>query len=56
MAVLVLIAGQDAFVIINALISGLLSAVASVVSVAVLAAIHGQLSGPSAQAVSATFE
>jgi hypothetical protein len=56
MAVLLLIAGQGAWVIINALISSALSAGASVVFVAVIAAAHRQLAGPSAAAVSATFE
>lgn len=56
MAVLILVAGQGAWLIINALISSALAAVASVVIVAVIAAAHRQLSGPSAAAVGETFE
>lgn len=55
-AALGLIVGPGAGLIVSALISGALSAVSSVVFVAVVAAAHRQLAGPSAGAVSQTFE
>ncbi|HEY6816158.1 MAG TPA: hypothetical protein VI168_11505 [Croceibacterium sp.] len=53
---LALIVGPDAGLIVSALVSGALSAATSVVIVAVIAAAHRQLAGPSAAAVSQTFE
>jgi hypothetical protein len=53
---LTLAVGPDTGLIVNAVLNGLLSAAFTVVFVAVLAAAHRQLSGPSAEAVSATFE
>ena len=53
---LVLAVGTDTALLVNAVISGLLGAVLTMVIVAVIAAIHRQLSGPSAAAVSETFE
>lgn len=50
------ITGTGAGLIISALIFGGLSAVASVVVVAVIAAAHRQLAGPSAELVGQTFE
>ena len=55
MGVLTLL-GDSLGVIVNGVLSGLLGAFATVVFVAVLAAIHRQLAGPSAAAVSETFE
>src|SRR5690606_31577268 len=54
--VLTLAIGAGASLTVNAVISGAISAVVSVVRVAVIAAAHRQLSGPSAEAVSETFE
>jgi len=48
--------GNSAAVIVNGILSGLLGTITTVVLVAVLAAIHRQLAGPSASAVSETFE
>lgn len=53
---LLFLLGDSVSVVLNGLLSGLLGAVVAVVLVAVLAAVHRQLAGPSAQAVSATFE
>jgi len=54
--VLVLALGESGGLIVNAVLSGLIGAIAAVIFVAVLAAVHRQLSGPSAAAVSETFE
>lgn len=51
-----MVGGASVSLTVNAVLSGLVSAVVSVVFVAVLAAAHRQLSGPSAASVSATFE
>lgn len=48
--------GPSTALTINGVVSGVLSAIVTVVFVAVIAAVHRQLSGPSAEAVSATFE
>ncbi len=48
--------GTSTALLVNGIISGALSAVVTVVIVAVIAAIHRQLAGPSAAAVSETFE
>ncbi len=48
--------GESGGLIVNAVLSGLIGAIAAVIYVAVLAAVHRQLSGPSAAAVSETFE
>lgn len=48
--------GPDTALTVNSLVSGVLSAAVTVVFVAVVAAVHRQLSGPSAAAVSETFE
>ena len=48
--------GPSAALLVNGILSGILGAISAVVFVAVIAAIHRQLSGPSAAAVSATFE
>lgn len=48
--------GDTAGTLVNGVLSGVLGAIATVVFVAVLAAIHRQLAGPSAGAVSETFE
>jgi hypothetical protein len=53
---LAVIAGSAVGLVLNALVSALISAVVTVLFVAVLAAVHRQLSGPSAAAVSDTFE
>ncbi|HYD25374.1 MAG TPA: hypothetical protein VEB68_11305 [Croceibacterium sp.] len=53
---LVLAIGQSAAVTVSAILNGLISSAATVVFVAVLAAVHRQLAGPSAEAVGATFE
>ena len=53
---LTLALGPSAALTANGILSGLLSAVITVVFVAVIAAVHRQLSGPSAAAVSRTFE
>jgi len=53
---LLAVLGEGAGVIVNGVLSGLLGAITTVVFVAVLAAIHRQLAGPSAAAVSETFE
>lgn len=53
---LTLVLGPDTALTVNGVVSGLLSAAATVVFVAVVAAVHRQLAGPSAQAVSQTFE
>jgi hypothetical protein len=55
-AVLLVVVGQSVATTINAIISAAISAIAYLVFVAVLAAVHRQLSGPSPAAVSATFE
>jgi hypothetical protein len=52
----VLAAGPSSALMVNALLGGLINAVAYMVFVAILAAVHRQLSGPSATAVSETFE
>ena len=52
----VLALGTSAALMVNGIISGILSALITVVLIAVIAAIHRQLAGPSAAAVSATFE
>lgn len=51
-----LVIGASGGLIVNTVVSGLISAVISVVFVAVIAAAHRQLAGPSAEAVSETFE
>jgi hypothetical protein len=48
--------GQSGGMIVNALLTGLMSAVATTVFVAILAAVHRQLSGPSPEALGQTFE
>lgn len=48
--------GSSTAMLVNGVISGVLSALITVVIVAVMAAIHRQLAGPSAAAVSETFE
>jgi hypothetical protein len=48
--------GSSAAELVNSIVSGILGAISAVVFVAVIAAIHRQLSGPSPAAVSATFE
>lgn len=53
---LVLALGTSAAIMLNGVLSGILGAILTVVFVAVIAAVHRQLSGPSAAAVSATFE
>jgi hypothetical protein len=53
---LTLAVGASAGLVINGVLSGLLGAVAAVVFIAVIAAVHRQLAGPSAAAVSQTFE
>lgn len=53
---LALALGDSVGLTLNAVISGAISAAVSVVLVAVIAAAHRQLSGPSAAAVSETFE
>jgi membrane-anchored glycerophosphoryl diester phosphodiesterase (GDPDase) len=53
---LTLALGPSAALTANGIISGLLSAVITVVFVAVIAAVHRQLSGPSAAAAGQTFE
>ena len=53
---LVLALGTSVALTVNGVLSGILGAILTVVFVAVIAAIHRQLSGPSAEAVSATFE
>lgn len=53
---LLLVLGESMAVVVNGLLSGLLGAAVAVVLIAVLAAVHRQLAGPSAEAVSATFE
>ena len=55
-AAIVLALGQSAALLVNGIISAILSALITVVLIAVIAAIHRQLSGPSAAAVSETFE
>ena len=54
--VLTFAAGQSVGLIVNAFLSGAISAAACVVFVAVFAAAHRQLAGPSVAAVSQTFE
>lgn len=54
--VLTFAVGQSAGTIVNAVLSGVVSAAVYVVFVAVVAAAHRQLAGPSAAAVSETFE
>ena len=53
--VLLAVAGSAATTV-NAIVSAIIGAVFYLIFVAVLAAIHRQLTGPSAEAVSATFE
>ncbi len=53
---LAVVAGSSIGLALNAIVSALISAVVTVIFVAVLAAVHRQLSGPSAAAVSETFE
>jgi hypothetical protein len=53
---LTLAVGASTGLLINGVLSGLLGATAAVVFIAVIAAVHRQLSGPSAAAVSQTFE
>jgi hypothetical protein len=53
---LTLVLGQDTALTINGIVSGVLSAGVTVVFVAIIAAVHRQLAGPSAAAVSETFE
>jgi hypothetical protein len=53
---LVVVAGSAVGLALNAIVSALISAVVTVIFVAVLAAVHRQLGGPSAAAVSETFE
>jgi hypothetical protein len=48
--------GPSAGQIVSALMTGLMSAVATTVFVAILAAVHRQLSGPSAESLGQTFE
>ncbi len=48
--------GDEAGAIVNGVLSGLLGTITTVVFVAVLAAIHRQLAGPSTAAVSETFK
>lgn len=48
--------GTSAALLVNSTVSGVLGAISAVVFVAVIAAIHRQLSGPSPAAVGATFE
>ena len=48
--------GTSAALTVSGVVSGILSAIVTVVFIAVIAAVHRQLSGPSAEAVSATFE
>jgi ABC-type Fe3+ transport system permease subunit len=55
-AALVVVSGDSIGLMVNALLSGVVGAIAYTVFVAVLAAVHRQLSGPSAAAVSGTFE
>lgn len=55
-AVLLVVLGETVATTIYAIISAAISAIAYLVFVAVLAAVHRQLSGPSAAAVSETFE
>lgn len=50
------LAGGSTALLLNGLVSGILSCILTVVFVAVIAAVHRQLAGPSAEAVSATFE
>jgi hypothetical protein len=52
----VLFAGPSAALLVNGILSGILGAISAVIFVAVIAAIHRQLSGPSPAAVSQTFE
>jgi hypothetical protein len=55
-ALLLALLGESVATTVNAVISAAISAVAYLVFVAVLAAVHRQLSGPSAAAVSEIFE
>jgi hypothetical protein len=50
------LAGPSTAALLNGIVSGLIGAAFTVVFVAVIAAVHRQLAGPSAEAVSATFE
>jgi ABC-type multidrug transport system fused ATPase/permease subunit len=54
--ILTLVAGFEAAKMIAAVISSLLTAVMTLYFIAVMASIHRQLSGPSAGAISATFD
>lgn len=53
---LTLVLGAATALTVNGVVSGVLSAAVTVVFVAVIAAVHRQLAGPSAAAVSETFE
>jgi hypothetical protein len=55
-ALVVLAAGPGSAAMVNALLGGVINAVAYMVFVAILAAVHRQLSGPSAASVTQTFE
>jgi hypothetical protein len=55
-AALTLAIGESGASMVEAIVTGLVGAAFSMVFVAVLAASHRQLSGPSPTAVSATFE
>ncbi len=48
--------GSSAEIVVSGLLSGLIGAIAAVVFVAVLAAIHRQLAGPSSAAIGRTFD
>lgn len=54
--VLVAVAGTATALLVNGIVSAIIGTALTVVLVAVIAAIHHQLSGPSAAAVSETFE
>lgn len=56
LAAVAFVVGATIFTMLNAVLSGLISAGVSIVFVSVLAAIHRQLAGPSAAAVSQTFD
>lgn len=51
-----LVLGTTAGALLNGVVSGAIGAVVTVIFVAILAAVHRQLSGPSAASVSETFE
>ncbi|OYW45693.1 MAG: hypothetical protein B7Z33_07650 [Sphingomonadales bacterium 12-68-11] len=54
--VLAMALGDEAFKVLDAIVTGLLSTVLAVVLVAVLGAVHRQLAGPTAERLSRTFE